>query len=146
MKLTIIYLILTVQNYAVPVEELKAVLSPIANAQIEVIDLANPQDSHDLYSLHYALVAAKVKSDPVIYLHAPFIGGLSGGKASHGIANVGIVGVEPRDTEVIAHELIHLLGVHHNTEPCNLMNEQPCGFEILDKDIKKAKRFIRKRR
>lgn len=148
MKSLLIRLILAVQGYVVPVQEIEARLSVIAPVKIEVIDLANPQRVENFYKLHYSVVNAKVKRDPVVFLHSYFIGGLSGGKASrkHGVVTVAIVpGYDERNLQVILHELLHLWGVEHNSEACNLMNEQPCGYEIREKDILTAKKYLKRR-
>lgn len=149
MKSIFITLVLAVTNYQPDVTELQSILAPIAPVQIEVIDLANPQPAKNLYSLHYQLVRLHVKPTFKIYLHNYFEGGLSGGKANqkYAVANVAIVpGYDERNTQVIAHELLHLLSVDHNNNECNLMNPQPCGVAILERDVLRARKYLGRRR
>lgn len=149
MKRIIVRIVLAVSGYQVPVQELESRLSAIAPVRIEVIDLANPQPVENFYELHYQLAKMKVSKDAVVFLHAGFQGGLSGGKASYfyKIANVAVVpGYDDRNQQVLTHEILHLWGVSHNDEDCNLMNPQPCGVEIREQDVLRAKKFLKRKR
>lgn len=144
MKHLFLTIVLAVSNYTVPVDEIATRLSVIAPTRIELVDLANPQPVDKFRNLHYAIVKMKTRRQKTIFLHAPYIGGLSGGKANSvtGIADVAIVeGYDERNLQVILHEIGHLLGMKHNAEPCNVMNVQPCGLSFLTSDIKRARRI-----
>lgn len=150
MKPLIIRIILSVTGYTVPTAEIESRLSVIAPIQIEVIDIANPQPVESFYPMHYSLVRAHVKNDIVVYLHPAFIGGLSGGKctSTHKVGTVAIL-ADPdyaeRDLRVTLHEIGHKWGLGHNLKECSIMSPQPCSLEFTANEIKKAKRWARRK-
>lgn len=59
-------------------------------------------------------------------------GSYSGGKTSAIGGTIAVVysilGYDERNRAVTKHEIGHELGAKHNTDPCNVMNSQPCGL------------------
>lgn len=151
MKPLIIRIILSVTGFIVPVDELETRLSVIAPVDVQVIDLTT-QSVSSFAKRKYDIATIAAKGGVNLYVTGPFVGlqgedlfaGYCSYKHQVGFAAV-IPGRDHENLQLLLHELGHCVANMRHTEGCSVMSAVPCSLEFLERDVLRARRFLRRK-